>query len=171
MQRRDGKRSRPLTAQHIALVVSCIKDWPDTRRISWEDVVDLAAVGDGKSRYEWGRVALARNAEIAAAYKAKVATFRGYRQTGKLPRQKPPEVEILEERIAALQKKLEEQARVLNEYDDLLVRYLYNAQQHGISQEVLEGPLVPVDRAQTDVARSKSQGGSQRGRKHLEVVK
>ncbi|NYZ13379.1 hypothetical protein HL658_12530 [Azospirillum sp. RWY-5-1] len=155
MKRSDGKPSRPLTPQHVALVVARIRDWPDMKRITWPDVVDLAAIGTGAARYEWGRVALARNKPIAEAYKAKRATYDEYKDTGKLPKVKAPEFEILERRIAALEAEIKERKEQLNNYDDRFARYIYNAQNHGISQEILEAPLLPVDRYQTDKRKKK----------------
>lgn len=149
MQRSDGKAVRPLTAAHVSLVVKKIDDWPVSRRLTWTDIINLAALGSGRNRYEWGRVALARNADIAAAYKRKAKLSKSVAAGGTIRRSKSPDVDMLEQKIAGLQAELKKRDSIIAVYDAKFVRWLYNVALHGVSVEALDAPVEPPDRNQS----------------------
>lgn len=169
MRRSDGKKTRPLTAEHARDVAKKIDGWPVSKRITWNDVVNLAAVGKGRDRYEWGRVTLDRNPYIKDAYEKKAAEIRKAAAGKPVRRPKSSGLEDLERKIEVLEKKLESQNCELMDYDRKFVTWLYNATLHGMTEDTLNAPITPPERGQTDrdelaAARAKKECRNERAR-------
>jgi hypothetical protein len=87
---------------------------------------------------------------IKDAYDNHAQRFREYRQTGKNPRAKPPEIVVLQQKLDKERAENADLRETLRQYDERLCTYFQNALRHGISPEQLEAPLVPPYRSQTD---------------------
>jgi len=157
------KKKRRLTADEVNLIATLIKGRPSSQVLAWEGVVDLAKVQFG---HEWTRQALQAHVDIKDAYSKHAQRHRQYRETGKPPRAKEPEIVVLQQKLDKEKTDNASLRETLRQYDELLCTYMSNAIRHGISPEQLGAPLVPPYRAQTDGPRrgAKTKARESRGK-------
>lgn len=149
-QRIRRKKKRRLTAHEVTLIAKLIKGRPSSQALAWEGVVDLAKSQFG---YEWTRQTLQAHPDIKDAYSEHARHHQEFRETGKPPRTKAPEIVVLQQKLEKEQADNASLRETLRQYDELLCTYMSNAIRHGISPEQLGVPLVPPYRAQTDGPR------------------
>jgi len=145
-QRKRSKRSVRLTDAYKSIIRTLINKWPENRRLTWEDVIKMAEEAIGN---RWTRQALCSHEELNAAYETAVQRYTTYRLRGPKKKVHADETEVLRQRSARLAAEIDALKETLRKSDDRLVRYLGNAIRHGITQEMLEAPLIPIDRGRT----------------------
>jgi hypothetical protein len=138
---------RRLTEEEITLIESLIKGQASTRPLTWDDVVSL---GEKNVGHRWTRQTLHAHDKIRNAYEKHLHQFAEYRATGKPPRNKAPEVHVLQQKLKKEQADKAVLSETIRQYDERFFTYLHNANHYGISEEQLSAPLVAPYRAQSD---------------------
>lgn len=136
---------RRIKPEEVERLVREIRTWNhDHSALTWQAVIDLA---DGLFRHKWTRQAFEGRAEIKEAFQTRQA--ESARRARRAPRDAALGV------YARQVESLREENRVLKEklaaYEQKLARYIANALTvKGMTEAVLDAPLPPNDRGQTD---------------------
>lgn len=139
-QKRRKARGR-YTAEVERHVVALIEQWPTTKRLKWTGIVDMVKHDLG---HEWTRQTLEKKPAIRKAYETHGARHRVYAATGKVLKLPAPEVVVLQQNNVRLRAENDALRDTLRRSDERLVRYLANANRFGISQELLEAPILKI---------------------------
>ncbi|WP_313551696.1 hypothetical protein [Pseudomonas sp.] len=129
--------AKHLTAKDINVIINLIDSWEG--KLTWDAVCNEVA---GLISTRPTRQTLYAHDRVKAAFVDKKALQR----TGRQPSKRPPSLAIAEQRINRLEN---ENYRLKAENDRLLERFIrwqYNAQKRGVSQEALDAPLPRIDR-------------------------
>lgn len=138
MRRSQGDLSHRLTEHDIKLIVQQIRELNVELRPTWAKVIELTKL---ITKREFSRQSLSAHEVIAAEYRSAVERHwnRRGKQGGGHP--KIPSDDLKSQKIAKLEMKVQVQTELIEALQDLLVRYVGNAQAAGISQEAMEAPL------------------------------
>lgn len=137
------KRSRNLTDGDIDQVVSILDGW--TGRLNWDALV---ATIDARTGQSYTRQALSKHLRILSAFQTRKRALAD-RQATEPTSGSSPELAAALQRIARLEastSRLEAERLALL---DQFARWAFNAHSRGLSYEILNRPLPPVDRDQT----------------------
>lgn len=142
------KRAKNLDDQSIEAIVRVLDGW--SGKLSWELLIAAIAL---RTRCTYTRQALHRHERIRMAFQLRKEALSALLDKPRRPLEKLSRVEIsavLErsERLAV------ENARLKRENEQLLsqfVTWAYNAHTRGLTEELLNRPLPPVDR---DITRT-----------------
>ena len=145
-KRKRNKRAVRLSDAHKAILRTLIGKWPENRRLTWNGVIRIAEEALG---YTWTRQALCSHEELSAAYEGAVKRYSSFRLNGSKKKVEGDEVEVLRQRTARLTAEIDALKETLRKSDDRFVRYIGNAIWHGVTQEMLEAPLIPIDRGRS----------------------
>lgn len=112
--------------------------------LTWQAAIDLA---EGLFAHKWTRQAFESHAEIKAAFQTRQA--EGPRKAKRTPRD--PALAMYAKQIEALEEENRTLRGKLAAYEQKLARYIANALTvKGMTEAVLDAPLPPNDRGQTD---------------------
>lgn len=142
-----SRQRHSMTQVRINHVIKLIEEMPFSVRPSWDDI---ALTVEKEIGIKWPRQTLESKSSIKEAYLRKKMEWKEFTTNGNLPKNISPEVSLQNQKL--IQKKNEDiqlQA-TLEMQRELIQRYLLNAIRHGLTQEQMEAPLVPPDRAQSD---------------------
>lgn len=134
---RRGRR-KPLDARAVERVVALIRAWP-ALPLTWEVVVRAVAAAENGG---WSRQSLSGNERISRTYKDRHSALSAGRT--RIPRD--PAAVVLQNLNRDLNARLAEMEQLLRQYEERFLTILRNASARGISQEMLEGPLDPINR-------------------------
>ncbi|MCP9732255.1 hypothetical protein [Pseudomonas sp. GBPI_506] len=129
--------AKHLTVRNIDVLVALIDAWEG--KLTWEAVCDEGAkvIGSRPTRQT-----LNAHEKVKTAYLSRKARMKA----GHVPTKRPASLNIAEQRIRRLEG---ENNRLKDENERLLERFArwqYNVYKHGMSKEMLDAPLPPVDR-------------------------
>jgi hypothetical protein len=146
--RRKVRRRRYLSDKDKVIIVALIDEAPLARALSWDEICGRVESAIG---YRWTRQALQAISEIKAAYLAHKAKNQRLRVEGGAVKSRPSRHQELEAQVKRLRDENGELHATLDQYDELLGRYIANAINAGISVERLEAPLEPPIRSRTTI--------------------
>lgn len=138
MGRSQGDHSHRLTENDVKLIVQQIRELSVELRPTWAKVIELAKF---ITKRKFSRQSLAAHDVIAAEYRSAVKRHWSRRGKPGADHPKIPADDLKSQKIAKLEIKVQMQAELIESLQDLLVRYVGNAQAAGISQEAMEAPL------------------------------
>jgi hypothetical protein len=135
----------------LSTIVGMIETWNGA--LTWEALVERVELAVGRP---FTRQALDGHASIKLAFQARKERLRNIRaslRAGRAPDgDVPAEMTVLLQRAEALQGRVDTLEALIRAYEAKFVTWLHNARGRGISEEVLNAPLPPIDRA-ADVVR------------------
>ena len=139
------KRSKNLTDSDVDQVVSILDGWAG--RLSWDALV--AAI-DFRTGQSYTRQALSKHPRILNAFQTRKRALADGPDTEPAPASSPELAAALQRiaRLEATTSRLEAERLALL---DQFARWAYNAHSRGLSYDILNRPLPPVDRGQTKV--------------------
>ena len=116
--------------------------------LTWERLTSRVALVLGRP---FSRQALDGHAKIKMAYQSRKARLRKLRTSIRAGKpdldEVPPELAMTLQRAEALQARVDRLQTTVDAYELKFVTWLYNARIAGMSEDVLNAPLPPVDRA------------------------
>jgi hypothetical protein len=134
-----------LDSEEIGTVVAMIEAWDGP--LTWERLTDRVAMVLGRP---FSRQALDAHAKIKIAYQTRKTRLRKIRVSVRAGKpnmdELPPELAFALQRVEALQARVDRLQATVDAYDVKFVTWLYNARIAGLSEDVLNSPLPPVDR-------------------------
>lgn len=144
---RSAPSGARLTARDVKAIVETIADLPFRTRPTWEHVRGAAL---SVTRRPYSRQALSAHEAIIAAYDAKVAEYRRFRDRGAAPRAVDHDDDPIQNRIRQLEAdKAELQAKVA-ELDLRVMLHIANAIRLGVSTREIERPTEKPWKKATD---------------------
>ena len=134
-----------LNGEDISTVVAMLEAWDGP--LTWERLTDRVALVLGRP---FSRQALDAHAQIKVAYQSRKVRLRkllasvraGKPDMGEIP----PELAMALQRADALQARVDRLQATVDAYEIKFVTWLYNARTAGMSDDVLNASLPPVDR-------------------------
>jgi type I restriction-modification system DNA methylase subunit len=142
-QNSKHNRSENLTDEHIEKIVKILDGW--STKLTWNKLIDEV---EFRNKNKYTRQALAKHQRIKDAYNlTKDRVSDGVKE---LPNMSS-EVAALVQKV----KRLEAENERLNFENEVLLaqfaRWAYNSHSKGVTKEMLDKPLTPVDRGATKV--------------------
>ena len=138
--RRTGRRRAPnLSDDDIAAIVEMLDGW--TGALSWDRLIE--AIAERFAR-RYTRQALFKHTRIREAFRGRKEGLRQQRADGS--RVTSAELQAALDRIARLEAANERLAKENEQLLEQFARWAYNAHVHGMDEEALNRPLMPVDR-------------------------
>ena len=120
------------------MITALIDEMSVQLRPTWSKIIMLSETITSK---RFTRQALSAHEQIADAYQNAIIRHRMLRNRGVSIEPKLPDDDIKSQKISTLEMTIHEQSELIDALQDMLVRYVGNAQNAGISQEKLEAPL------------------------------
>lgn len=148
MGRSQGDRSHRLKKNDIKLIAQQIRELNVELRPTWANVIEIAKI---VTKRDFSRQSLAAHDVIASEYRSAVERHWSRRGKQGLAQLRMPADDLKSQKIAKLEIKVQMQAELIDSLQDLLVRYVGNAQAAGIAQEALEAPLKARAKWRSDV--------------------
>lgn len=143
------QRSKNLTDKYIADVVAILDGWKG--KLTWSLLIDAVEL---RLHQTYTRQALFRHVRIREAYAQRKAALQ--ENTAEDPTVSfSPEIQALMQRLERLEA---ENARIKFENNNLLQQFAvwaYNANVKGLDESLLNNPLPPMSRGQTDPEMTK----------------
>jgi len=145
---RSAPSGARLTARDIKAIVATIEALPFRTRPTWEHVRGAAL---SATRRSYSRQALSAHDAIAAAYDAKVAEYRRFRDQGAAPRMVELDDDARTERIRQLEADKAELQTKVAQLDERVMLHIANAIRLGVSTREIERPTEKLWKKATDV--------------------
>lgn len=134
-----------LDGADIATVVALIEAWEGP--LTWARLVSRVASLLGRP---FSRQALDAHSKVKLAYQSRKVRLRkvlaGARAGKSDTQDMPPELVMAMQRADAIQARVDRLQVTVDAYEVKFVTWLYNARIAGISEEMLNSPLPPIDR-------------------------
>lgn len=140
------------------VITSSIRDWIRKTilawphpTITWDGVRD--AVRKKYPKGEWKRQTLAKYPALQSAFqdtKRRLERERQENKTGKRAKLKAGADEVLQERIAFLERRAREVEEENRQLKERFARWQHNAFAFGMTLQQLDRPLLPIDRGQAN---------------------
>lgn len=134
-----------LSRDDVGTVVAMLEAWDGP--LTWERLTDRVALVLGRP---FSRQALDAHAQIKVAYQSRKVRLRKILasvRAGKPDMSEiPPELAMALQRAEALRARVDRLQTTVDTYELKFVTWLYNARIAGMSEDVLNTPLPPVDR-------------------------
>jgi hypothetical protein len=136
-KRKVSTRRVHISERDVAIICRVILD--ARRPLKWDEIVSHVSDELG---HTWTRQALERHSAIKEAYRT--------RRADKSSNVVDPAVTVLMNKIAVLQQENERLEKLVKTFQEMFVRYQYNAHSENISPDVLDKPLPTVVRRWSD---------------------
>lgn len=131
-----SRRAPNLQNGAIGRILGLLDDWQGP--LTWPRLLDSVRQRVGAT---YSRSALAAHPRIQAAYSARKAQLR------EVGNSTPSRSDVRERYIQSLKARLERVERENHAHLERFVRWLANAEAHGLSEAALDRPLIPIDKA------------------------
>ena len=129
-----------LSTEQIDQIVSLLDGWPTGTKLTWEALLRLVLQ---RLRIRPTRQALSNHERIAIAFRTRKAALRNSREISDgylIPTERVRRLKAENDRLGAENQLLRERFE----------RWMYNAYRHGLKEDELDAPRMPVDRGRTD---------------------
>ena len=134
--------AKHLNDRDVAAIVNLIHGW-DEAKLTWDAICDAAEPLVGKKPT---RQSLTTHSAIATAYKV---VKKGVKERG--PRNpRPVSLKSASDRIAKLEREIEQLKEENRAYKQQFVLWQYNAYKYGLKEHQLMEPLPKIDRERSD---------------------
>lgn len=137
--------NRHMTAADLARILAIIRDWPYPK-LTWELLQSEIADRLGRA---WTYPTLTKRPELVAEYEERKRTLKGGGAAGRKAHLGSDDAE--EAQRSALKAENAELKRIIAEYDERFVRFIYNAcvvahPRGKITPEILDRPIPKIER-------------------------